>query len=1013
MVNRCVIVMICLTLPAISIAAEDARPSKNARVDFAKHVFPIFRKACIECHGPAKQEADLRLDQRESVLESGLVDEGNPADSELLRRLLLPRGHDEVMPPVGDPLPKRQVSLIRRWIQQGAVWPEQLEVSRHWAYVAPQRPAVPEVNHLEWAKSAIDHFVVRRLEEEGLAPSPKAVPEKLVRRVFLDLIGLPPTPAEVSAFVAEPSDERFVQLVDELMQRPQFGERWARPWLDLARYADSHGFQRDNLRDIWAYRDWVIRAFNADMPFDQFTTEQIAGDLLPNATESQKIATGFHRCTPTNVEAGSIPEETRIEQVIDRVNTTGAVWLGTTLECCQCHDHKYDPFTMKDYYQLLAYYNSTEMEADRASASPSSIKFKGPSMPLTDPEKDAQRLELQKQLAEVKQRQSERRKELARNLNSWVTEFSASLKEAPRTHVLDVAGFESQGTTDTFKRLDDGSVLLVGGDPPGTDVYTVRTTTELSGIRAFRLDALRHESLPGGGPGRGDPKRRNFVLNEFSVVLKQPDAEDRPLAFSSARSSFSQNSWDAAGALKKEPKTGWAISPKFDESHWATFILKEPLDASTGCELVFEMKQEFGAARTIGCFRLSAVTGNLDADSVPEEIVKVVAKPADKWSKDERKKLLDHRIKEDAESVRLNREVASLGKKINQVAADTTLVMIELDKPRMSTIFERGDYKKPQDAVEAGTPEYLHPKPDGPANRITLAKWLIDPANPLVARVTVNRWWAELFGQGIVATVEDFGIKGDAPTHPELLDWLAVEYVEKGWSLKKLLKTIVLSSTYQQSSRVTPELLEVDDQNQLLARGPRYRMSAEMIRDNALAVSGLLSLKQFGPPIRPYQPNGIWAKVGGTSYKYEVSPGEEQHRRGIYVVLKRGAPYPSFVNFDASARLACTVKRSRTNTPLQALTLLNDPVYVESARALADRIVTDKQDASLDERLTYAFELCTARQPTDTERNALRKLFAEQKKASKDNAKSKAGESQAWYAVATVLLNLHETITID
>jgi len=386
---------------------------------------------------------------------------------------------------------------------------------------------------------------------------------------------------------------------------------------------------------------------------------------------------------------------------------------------------------------------------------------------------------------------------------------------------------------------------------------------------------------------------------------------------------------------------------------------------------------------------------------------------SEKWSKADRKALLDHRVKLDKQSVKLTADAAKLDKELKKVTPDTTLVMIELDKPRMSTIFNRGDYRKPGEKVEAGTPEILHPGLEGPPNRLTLARWLVDKRNPLVARVTVNRWWAELFGRGIVPTVEDFGIKGEPPSHPDLLDWLAVEFMENGWSMKHVLKTIVLSDTYQQSSRVSQELLEKDDQNSLLARGPRFRMDAEMIRDNALAISGLLDLKQFGPSIYPYQPDGIWSKVGGTSYKYEVSPGSEQHRRGIYVILKRGSPYPSFVNFDASARLACTVKRSRTNTPLQALTLLNDPVYVEAAKSLVKRVTTEKKTEPFETQLDYAFQLCTARQPTDTERNALRNLYTDSLSITENSAKANTEESKAWYSVATVLLNLHETITKD
>ena len=1023
-VHKCgILLLIALShtlLITNSTAADSKTPAdptgKQAKqVDFARDVYPILRRACLECHGPEKQEGELRLDSRADAFKADVIKAGEPDDSELLRRVLLPRGHDELMPAIGNPLPKRQITTLREWIQQGADWPKEFEVVKHWAYVIPSRPELPAVSNSVWAKSPLDRFVLKKLDDEGLKPSPRATPEKRVRRAFLALIGLPPTPAEVQDFVKNPTDTRYEQLVDELLKRPQFGERWARPWLDLARYADSHGFQRDNLRDVWAYRDWVIRALNADMPFDQFTVEQIAGDLLPNATESQKVATGFQRCTPTNVEAGSLPEETRIEQVIDRVNTTGAVWLGTTLECCQCHDHKYDPFTQRDYYRLLAFYNNTQLEADRANPmTPSSIKFLGPSMPLSNQKQDAERKDLQSQIAKVKQQQTNRRKTLASTLETWAAGFSRQLGQTPRTQALEITKFESQGTTDTFKRLDDKSILLVGDDPPNTDVYKVHCRTELKQIRAFKVEALRHRDLPGMGPGRGDPVRRNFILSNFTADVRPIEASSVPAAkvsssklkFVKGIASFSQKKWDVGAAIDNDPKTGWAISPEFDKSHWATFILAEPLDVPDGHELVFTLTQKYGAARTIGCVRLSAVTGNPDGTSIDESIVKAARKPASKWSKAERKRLLDFRAKQDSATADLARQVAKLEQRIAALKSDTTLVMIELEKPRMASIFERGDYRKPGKPVSPGTPEILHSIPKGPASRITLAKWLASRDNPLVARVTVNRWWAELFGQGIVTTVEDFGIKGETPSHPELLDWLAVEFMDNGWSMKKLLKTIVLSSTFQQSSRITPELLEQDDLNRLLARGPRYRMDAEMIRDNALAISGLLSLQQFGPPIRPYQPPGIWSKVGGTSYKYEVSPGSEQYRRGVYVVIKRGSPYPSFITFDATARLACTVQRSRTNTPLQALTLLNDPVYVNAARSLAKRVTTDKADQPLDAQLTYAFQLCTARTPNANERRVLQSLYSNQQKAGK-------GKLDAWFNVASVLLNLHETITQD
>jgi hypothetical protein len=1010
------------------VAADVFLATENDATDFTRDIFPILQRSCIECHGAAKQEGGLRLDQQSAFLDSGIVGQGTAHEGEFLRRIGLPKGHDEIMPAIGEPLSRSEISTLRQWVEAGANWPEDFRLQTHWSYMAPVRPAVPQTDiyqssYRDWCNSPIDRFVLSKLEREGLSPAPPATAEKLVRRLFFDLIGLPPTPDEVEEFLANESANRVEELIDQLMQRPEFGERWARPWLDLARYADSHGFQRDDLRDIWAYRDWVIDAFNADMPFDQFTIEQIAGDLIPNATEAQKIATGFHRCAPTNVEAGSLPEETRVEQVLDRVNTTGAVWLGTTLECCQCHDHKYDPFTIKDYYRLFAFFNSTEREADRADEkSPSSIKFNGPSMPLSHAERDSKRAELHGQLAVLKEQQMLLRAELDQGLSTWLQDFRRAASDVPQVFPLAVDDFRSEGTTDSARILEDGEVLLVGNDPPEQDHYTFRVSTNLTDIRAFRLDALQHASLPGMGPGRGDPVRRNFVLNEFAVQLvnaavPSPNAAE-VLDFASAKASFSQKSWDVEGAVGLGKSKGWAISPQFDESHWAMFVLSNPLTVPAGYALEFSMKQAYGSARTIGCFRISAVTGNLAADSIPADIVALAALPASKLTNKQRAKLLDYRLESDVRGKKLAEQSVKLEKQIAAIVPDTTLVMIELPQARPSTVFMRGDYRTPGDQVKPGTPSFLHALDDDSPNRLSLAKWLVSTENPLVARVAVNRYWTELFGEGIVATVEDFGVKGETPSHPELLDWLAVEFMEQGWSTKKLLKTILMSSTYQQSSVVTTELLERDPNNRLLARGPRNRMDAETIRDNALSIAGLLSLNKAGPPIRPFQPAGIWSKVGGTAYNYEVSPGAEQYRRGVYVVLKRGSPYPSFTNFDASSRLACTVKRSRTNTPLQALTLLNDPVYVSAASALAERIqefspqLLDGFDP-LDAKLDFAFQCCTARRPTTAERETLRNLFLDQVGSHAGTELTQANAQRAWSSVATVLLNLHETITKD
>ncbi len=759
-----------------TIAAFPDVRSLAADVDFARDVQPILRRACWECHSAGKREGGLALDQREAAFKGGdsgaAIVPGKAAESELIRRVKLPKSDSEVMPARGETLKKSEVATLEKWINAGAEWPAESKAASHWAYMRPQRPELPRVAQLEEAKTPIDRFVIARLEQEGLKLSPTADHATLVRRVFFDLVGLPPSPSELQAFVDEVRatgtesesqkfEAAFERLVDRLLASNQFGVKWARQWLDAARYSDSHGFQRDDLRDVWAFRDWVVNALNADMPFDQFTIEQLAGDLLPNPTEQQLIATGFNRNAPTNVEAGSDPEETRVNQVFDRVNTLGMVWLGTSLECCQCHDHKYDPFTMRDYYGLFAIMNNTELEADRSNPKvPGSIRFLGPEMPL-------------KGAAEV-------------------------------------------------ESIDDEN---------------------------------------------------------------------------------------------KKPKKA------------------------------------------------------------------------------------------------------------------TTLVMRELAMPRSSFVFQRGDFRNAGASVSPATPAALHPvvksTEEARLTRLDLARWLVAKENPLTPRVVVNRWWGEIFGQGLVSTPEDFGIKGEAPSHPELLDWLAVEYVDGGWSLKKLLRQIVLSNVYRQSSRLTAELRETDDRNVLLARGPRFRMDAEMIRDNLLAVSGLLSLAQGGPSIRPQQPDGLWVKVGGQRYNYAVSAGEAAYRRGLYVVWKRGAPYPSFINFDANNRLACRVRRPRTNTPLQALTLLNDPVYVEAAISFARRIITEQPDANTDERIAHACRIALQREVRPFEGSTLRQLFnaqlAESEK-SPQGAKALLGKSTlpegvsapefaAWYAVATALLNLDETIT--
>jgi mono/diheme cytochrome c family protein len=1073
--------------PALARPAPPPSAKAPSPVDFSRDIHPILKRSCFECHGPQKQEGELRLDRRADALAGGqsgvVVVAGKPEASELLSRVKLPKDDVSVMPARGDTLTRREIALLERWITAGAEWPETVVEAKHWAYVPPVRAAVPQPSDMGWVRNPIDAFILDRLDREGLRPSPEAPPETLVRRLYLDLTGLPPSPAEVDEFLAAygpsvaPSrndggtegrrdggtkEAAYAALVEKLLASPQFGERWARPWLDLARYADSHGFQRDDLREIWPYRDWVIRALNADMPFDRFTLEQIAGDLLPDANEQTRIATGFHRATTTNVEAGSEPEETRVNQVFDRVNTTGAVWLGTTFECAQCHDHKYDPISQRDYYRLFAYFNNTELEADRSNPKvPGSIRFLGPSMELGDPETIARRNAVNEELKQLEKQIAARREVLAGELSAWEASLAPAAGTAtakPKTALKDakpaqVAQIEvlrpekieaEEGSEGTL--LDDGSIGYFGEDPPETDTYVYTVRTNLRGITAFKLEALTDKRLPGEGPGRGDPMRPNFVLHDFSVTAAPAaGGKARPVRFTKAQADFSQRSFDPAGAVDGNPKTAWAINPQFHQPHWARFECGEPVGFEGGTVLTIRLAQNFGGSRLLGRVRISALTGDLtvaetavDApakSSIPEEVAAILKTPAKKRNKKQTEKLVDYRAGLDAEIAKLRKQETTLKAGLRGLKVPSTLVMRELEDERPAAVFMRGNYTSPGENVSPGVPSVLPQLPkDSPENRIALARWLVDRGNPLTARVTVNRWWAELFGHGIVSTVEDFGIKGEAPTHPELLDWLAVEFMEgttspasgkpEPWSFKHVLRLIVTSNMYRRSSSRTPELVARDDRNLLYARGPRLRMDAEMIRDNALAIAGLLSKKQFGPPIKPPQPDGLWTKVGGEKYEYVVSPGEDKYRRGLYVVWKRGSPYPSFINFDASQRTACTVKRSRSNTPLQALTLLNDPVYVEAAVGLAKRIAVDVPTTDVEARLAHAFQLATARRPGEAEKAALLALYQSQEQAARNELRTaefakkfdapaglSPAEFSAWYTVAAAILNLDETIT--
>ncbi|MEE2990689.1 MAG: PSD1 and planctomycete cytochrome C domain-containing protein [Planctomycetota bacterium] len=999
------------------------------QVDFKNQVWPLLETHCFSCHGPTRQEGGLRLDARQVVIKGGTsgpaIVPGNLTESMLYQRVMSDAAGDQ-MPLEAEALGEEQLQLLRRWIEQGADWPSDIgsdveSVEVHWAYQRVERPRLPMPRRNNWIRNPIDAFVLDRLSQKELRPSPQAEPRRLIRRLYLDLVGVPPTIEEVEAFAASTAPRAYEQLVEKLLASPLYGERWARTWLDLARYADSNGYQADQYRNIWPYRDWVIRAMNTDMPFDQFTLEQLAGDLLPAASVDQKVATGFHRLTTCNVEAGVDPEANRVNQVIDRVNTTGTVWLGTTISCVQCHSHKYDPFLQREYYQLFAFFNNTPLEVEGNGVT---YNFFGPKMDL--PLSEDQQVRFATLDAEVKSlevRIHDRKEALQADRQAWEAELVKAARQAPLWHPLEVESFSSLGGA-SHEILEDQSVL-VSGKRPERDTYTVTLQSDVEQISGLKLEALTHESLPGNGPGRHDEQRPNFVLHELKVQAGPADGDSglEAVALHTPRADFSQQNLKVAGILDGDPETGWAINPQFGKPHFATLLTEKKI-GGPGWRFVVTLEQNYGGCRTIGRLRISAMTGT-PTSLVPEALLAIVQKPIAKRSDEEQGKLNEHFFALDPEIMAMVKQRDGLQKQLENIKPITTLVMIEQEQPRETHVLRRGDFKDPMDQVQPGTPGSLPAmKKELSADRVGLARWLVDRENPLTARVTVNRWWADIFGRGIVATEEDFGTQGDRPTHPDLLDWLAVEFMEKGWSMKHVHRLIVNSATYQQSSRVSARQLQQDPGNLLLGRGPRIRLSAEMIRDNALQVSGLLSHKMGGPPVYPPQPAGIWRHVGRNEPQYNTSTGTDRFRRGIYVFWRRSAPYPSFTNFDAPDRASCVVRRSRTNTPLQALTLLNDSAYLEIARHLAERIIGQPGMADDRQRMAHAFQRVVSRKASTRELDTLMELYRAELARFEHNpeiASAALGKTSvaaadqprlaAWFSIANVLLNLDETIT--
>ena len=1019
----------------LAIAAQSDAQARE--VDYNRDIRPILSNTCYKCHGPDEKErkAGLRLDTKAGALaqlESGVPSlvPGKSGESELYLRISS-TDPGELMPPLssGKVLTREQIELIRRWIDEGAA------IRGHWSLAGPLRHRPPVVRHESAVRNPIDRFVLARLEEEGLAPSPEADCTNLIRRVTYDLTGLPPTLAEVDAFLSDSREGAYERLVDRLLAGSRYGEHMARYWLDAARYGDSHGLHFDNERSMWLYRDWVVMAFNRNLPFDQFAIEQLAGDLLPHATAEQKIASGFNRCNVTTSEGGSIDEEVLVRYNVDRVETTATVFMGLTLGCSVCHDHKYDPFTQKEFYQMYAFFNSMAENAMDGNAS-----GPPPIMKVPTPAQTSELAALDARIAELKQKVVD---ELAKieyvepTLPAGVD--LAALKEYVWVDDDLPSGAKAQGNS-PWEFVSKVDKPVFSGERA-----SVRTAEGLS-------QHLFTEASPGLRVGEGDKLFAYVFLDPAKpakeIMLQWNDGnwEHRatwgedviPWGNANSSSRLAMGPLPALGQwVRLEVEcakvglapgaliNGWAFTQHDGTVYWdrAGIVTRTPqAGASFDSIAAWEAYEKVQSKSTL-----------------PPPVIATIKVEADKRSEPQKKLIRDYFLERVYAKTKpvfdpLHQPIAEAEAKRKAVDESITITMVagEMDQKRDAFVLLRGQYDKRGEKVAPGVPAALSPLPkDAPPNRLGLAQWLVSPDHPLTARVIVNRFWQQLFGTGIVKTAEDFGAQGQWPTHPELLDWLAVEFRESGWDTKHILKLIVTSATYRQSARMTPELAGRDPSNELLARGPRFRLDAEVIRDSALAISGLLVEKIGGRSVKPYQPDGLWEAIsflGSTTGTFKQDQGEALYRRSMYTFWKRTSPPPALLTFDAPSREACTVRRSRTNTPLQALVLLNDKQYVEAARKLAERMMTEA-GADPAQRAAFAFRLATSRNPTGDEAAVLKRVFeselaefqadpdAAAKLLSYGEAKRNETLDQrelaAWTMVANLVLNLDEAVTKD
>jgi mono/diheme cytochrome c family protein len=1036
-VLRIVAVVGMVGVSAHAASAADAQP-----VDFARDVKPILSEYCFTCHGPDEKSraAKLRLDLRDHALKpaksgAAAIVPGKPETSELVKRITT-LDEDDVMPPpdAKKTLSAAQVDTLKRWIAAGA------EYRGHWAFEAPRRSAPPPVSD-HWARNDVDRFVVARLDREGLRPSPEADRAVLLRRLSLDLVGLPPTPAELDAFVNDPSPNAYDSQVDRLLASPHFGEKWARHWMDAARYADSDGYEKDLPRSQWVWRDWLIDAINRDLPYDQFVIEQVAGDLLPGATQAHRIATGFLRNGMVNEEGAIINEQFRMEGLIDRMDAIGKSVLGLTVQCAQCHTHKYDPITHDEYYRLLAYLNN-DYEATNWVYNDAHL---------------AQVDRIQKGVESLEAKVKAKTPDWPQRLAAWEAEQVAKVT-TPWDALVPIE-HEWVGGLAHPETMPDRSILTLGFRPSDGDLW-VTTSSKQPEITGLRLDALTHGDLPFGGPGRS--VKGTFAVSEL-IVEAMPDgvkdAKYEKLKLVNATADFAQSEQPIPEFFRKgaddkrkvgpatflfdgDENTAWGSDRGPGRRHQDLHVVaqfEKPIRNPNGTKfkITLRFKHAGGDAHGrhnnfLGRFRLATTTApDPKADPLPRPAREALAVPSDQRTPEQQAVVFAAWRQSQPQLKDVNEQIEKLWASHPEGETVLNVAKRSPEHARQTFLLDRGDWQKPSRPVSPGTPAFLHPLPDATAGptRLTLAKWLVDPRSPTTARVAVNRVWQSIFGVGLVETSEDFGVRAAPPSHPELLDWLAVDFTERGWSTKRLIRTIVTSAAYRQSSKTTPALLERDPANRLLARGPRFRADAEVIRDVALAAGGLLNPKVGGPSVFPPVPDSLFALSYLKVDFWQTATGPERYRRSLYTFRRRSMPDPVLSTFDAPTGDTACARRVRSNTPLAALASMNETVFVEAAQSLALRTLREagRTDA---ERAAYAFRLCTGRAPGPAETAEILALLASRKAKIGDGWLSPREittgdparlpplpdgatptDAAAWTIVSRVLLNLDETLT--